>query len=102
MTERMLGELICEYTLQSTGATASQTARAFEHARPERSAEFVRAREGHGRVIAPALGHDFQWIRDVDPGIDVVDGNALAAGVTLQPDCADRLGGLDAHGLSRR
>jgi hypothetical protein len=53
-------------------------------------------------VIAPALGHDFQWIRDVDPGIDVVDGNALAAGVTLQPDCADRLGGLDAHGLSRR
>jgi hypothetical protein len=58
--------------------------------------------EGHGRVIAPALGHDFQWIRDVDPGIDVVNGNALAAGVTLQPDCTDRLGGLDAHGLSRR
>jgi hypothetical protein len=27
--------------------------------------------------MAPALGHDFQWIRDVDPGIDVVDGNAL-------------------------
>jgi hypothetical protein len=27
MTEQMLGELICEYTLQSTGATASQTAR---------------------------------------------------------------------------
>jgi phosphoglycerate dehydrogenase-like enzyme len=32
-------------------------------------------------VIAPILGHDFQWIRDVDPRIDVVDGNALAAGV---------------------
>ena len=32
-------------------------------------------------VIAPALGHDFQWVRDVDPRIDVVDGNALAAGV---------------------
>jgi hypothetical protein len=27
MTEQMPGELICEYTLQSTGATASQTAR---------------------------------------------------------------------------
>jgi hypothetical protein len=27
MTEQMLGELICEYTLQSTEATASQTAR---------------------------------------------------------------------------
>jgi phosphoglycerate dehydrogenase-like enzyme len=32
-------------------------------------------------VIAPVLGHDFQWIRDVDPRIDVVDGHALAAGV---------------------
>ena len=32
-------------------------------------------------VIAPSLGHDLQWIRDVDPRIDVVDGNALAAGV---------------------
>jgi phosphoglycerate dehydrogenase-like enzyme len=32
-------------------------------------------------VIAPILGHDFQWIRDVDPRIDVVDGNALTAGV---------------------
>jgi D-2-hydroxyacid dehydrogenase (NADP+) len=31
-------------------------------------------------VIAPILGHDFQWIRDVDPRIDVVDGNGLAAG----------------------
>ncbi len=32
-------------------------------------------------VIAPSLGHDLQWIRDVDPRIDVVDGNALVAGV---------------------
>jgi phosphoglycerate dehydrogenase-like enzyme len=32
-------------------------------------------------VIAPVLGHDFQWIRDVDPRIDVVDGHAFAAGV---------------------
>jgi phosphoglycerate dehydrogenase-like enzyme len=32
-------------------------------------------------VIAPSLGRDLQWIRDVDPRIDVVDGNALAAGV---------------------
>jgi phosphoglycerate dehydrogenase-like enzyme len=32
-------------------------------------------------VIAPILGHDFQWIRDVDPRIGVVDGNALAAGI---------------------
>ena len=32
-------------------------------------------------VIAPILGHDFQWIRDADPRINVVDGNALAAGI---------------------
>lgn len=31
-------------------------------------------------VIAPSLGPDVQWIRDVDPRVDVVDGNALAAG----------------------
>jgi phosphoglycerate dehydrogenase-like enzyme len=29
-------------------------------------------------VIAPALGPDLQWIRDVDPRVDVVDGNAFA------------------------
>jgi phosphoglycerate dehydrogenase-like enzyme len=31
-------------------------------------------------VIAPALGHDLQWISDVDPRIEVIDGNALARG----------------------
>ena len=31
-------------------------------------------------VIAPALGHDLQWISDVDPQIEVIDGNALARG----------------------
>ena len=32
-------------------------------------------------VIAPSLGHDLQWLRDVDPRITVVDGNTLTAGV---------------------
>jgi phosphoglycerate dehydrogenase-like enzyme len=31
-------------------------------------------------VIAPALGDDLQWISDVDPRIDVINGNALARG----------------------
>src|ERR1700678_740489 len=31
-------------------------------------------------VIAPALGPDFRWIRDIDPRLDVVDGNASAEG----------------------
>jgi phosphoglycerate dehydrogenase-like enzyme len=33
-------------------------------------------------VIAPALGPDLQWITDVDPRVDVIDGNALARGVS--------------------
>ena len=32
-------------------------------------------------VIAPALGDDLQWISDIDPRIDVINGNALARGV---------------------
>lgn len=32
-------------------------------------------------VIAPLLGHDLQWIADVDPRVEVVDGNGLAHGV---------------------
>ena len=32
-------------------------------------------------VIAPSLGQDLQWIRDIDPRITVVDGNTLTAGV---------------------
>ncbi|MBV9196968.1 MAG: hypothetical protein JO168_22760 [Solirubrobacterales bacterium] len=32
-------------------------------------------------VIAPILGHDLQWIADVDPRVDVVDGNVLTQGV---------------------
>jgi phosphoglycerate dehydrogenase-like enzyme len=31
-------------------------------------------------VIAPALGHDLQWISDVDPRVDVIDGSAVARG----------------------
>jgi phosphoglycerate dehydrogenase-like enzyme len=31
-------------------------------------------------VIAPFLGHDLQWIADVDPRVVVVDGSALARG----------------------
>lgn len=32
-------------------------------------------------VIAPALGTDLQWVRDVDPRVEVIDGSALARGV---------------------
>ena len=32
-------------------------------------------------VIAPFLGPDLQWIADVDPRVDVIDGSALAHGV---------------------
>ena len=32
-------------------------------------------------VIAPSLGPDLQWVRDIDPRIAVVDGNTLTAGV---------------------
>ena len=34
-------------------------------------------------VIAPFLGEDLQWIADVDPRIDVVDGNALESAEVL-------------------
>ena len=43
MTERMLGELICAYTSSRPGRPRRKRRGAFEHARPERSAEFVRA-----------------------------------------------------------
>ena len=32
-------------------------------------------------VIAPFLGRDLQWIADVDPRVDVIDGSVLAHGV---------------------
>lgn len=32
-------------------------------------------------VIAPALGTDLQWVRDVDPRVEVIDGSVLARGV---------------------
>jgi phosphoglycerate dehydrogenase-like enzyme len=37
-------------------------------------------------VIAPALGPDLQWVRDVDPRVEVIDGNALARGVDGRGD----------------
>jgi phosphoglycerate dehydrogenase-like enzyme len=37
-------------------------------------------------VIAPALGTDLQWVRDVDPRIEVIDGNVLARGVDGHSD----------------
>jgi hypothetical protein len=63
MTEQMLGELICEYTLQSTGSTTPQTARrgscgTDQAPRPGRGFDLLRPeprpldRDDHGRLEA--------------------------------------------------